>query len=449
MPLAGGAPREVLENVRSADWTPDGKQLAVTMAAANGKPNRLEFPIGKVLFEATGDGWPGDPRVSSQGDLVAFADHSAYGNDGSVAVVDLRGRKRTLTRIFEEVGGVAWSPSGREIWFTGAADTGLVSIYAVTLSGAMRVVAQMPADLRLQDIAPDARLLLTRLDAHAGVYFLGPGESRSRELTWLDWATHPVLSADGKRMLLAESGEATGGKGALYLRGTDGSPAIRLADSLTAQSLSPDGQWATARTYNQGPDRLVLVPLKAGKPVAIDIGSLELAAETWNGTPSIAWFPDSRRILYPATEPGHRIRTFVQDIHEGPPRPVTPEGISGTVLTVDGAALLAWDEEAKAFLYPLSRGAPKPLPFLTRAYNAIRFSADGRSLYVTRRGERPAKVWRVDLASGHVELWRELPYIDPAGITGVRVEGITPDGKSLAYVVFRTLSELYLADGLK
>ena len=448
MPLAGGAPREVLENVHSADWAPDGKQLAVTMAAANSKPARLEFPIGKVLFEATGDGWPGDPRVSPQGDLVAFADHSTYGDDGAVAVVDLRRGKRTLTKTFGSMGGLAWSPSGREVWFT-AGGTTFASIYAVTLSGAMRMVAQMPGSSWLQDIAPDGRLLLTRVDARADVYFLGPGESSARELTWLDWATHPVLSADGKRMLLAESGAATAGQGALYLRATDGSPAVRLCDNLTAQSLSPDGQWATGRTYNQVPLRVVLVPLKAGKPVAIDIGSLELADETWNGTPTIAWFPDSRRILYPATEPGHRIRTFVQDIHQGPPRPVTPEGISGTVLTLDGTTLLARDEESKAFLYPLGGGAPKPLPFLTREYNAIRFSADGRSLYVTRRRERPAKVWRVDLASGRVELWRELPYVDPAGIMGVRVEGITPDGKSLAYVVFRTLSELYLVEGLQ
>jgi sugar lactone lactonase YvrE len=119
------------------------------------------------------------------------------------------------------------------------------------------------------------------------------------------------------------------------------------------------------------------------------------------------------------------------------------------VLTVDGTTLLAWDEESKAFLYPLGGGAPKPLPFLTRDYNALSFSADGRSLYVTRRSEGPFKVWRVDLANGRVELWRELPYVDPAGSVTVRVEGITPDGKSLAYVVFRTLSELYLAEGLK
>ena len=214
MPLAGGAPREVLENVRAADWTLDGRQLAVTAATASGKPGRLEFPIGKVLFQATGTGWPGDPRISPRGDMVAFVDHFQYGNDGSIAVVDLQGRKRTLTRTFGEVGGLAWAPSGGEIWFTGAAETSQVSIYAVALSGVMRMVAQMPADLRLQDIAPDGRVLLTTLDARAGVYFLGPGESRARELTWLDWATQPILSADGKKMLLTESGEATEGKGA-------------------------------------------------------------------------------------------------------------------------------------------------------------------------------------------------------------------------------------------
>jgi Tol biopolymer transport system component len=181
----------------------------------------------------------------------------------------------------------------------------------------------------------------------------------------------------------------------------------------------------------------------------MDIGSLELVNQAWNGTPTTAWFPDSRRILFPAMEPGRRTRTFVQDIHGGPPRPVTPEGISGSVLTVDGTTLLAWDEESKAFLYPMGGGTPKPLPFLTRDYNAINFSADGRALYVTRQSESPSKVWRVDLASGRVELWRELLYIEPAGLTTVRVEGITPDGKSLAYVVFRTLSDLYLADGLK
>jgi eukaryotic-like serine/threonine-protein kinase len=448
MPLAGGAPREVLENVKSADWTPDGKQLVVTMAAADGKPSRLEFPVGKVLFEATRNGWPGDPRISPQGDLIAFADHSTYGSDGSVAVVDLRGRKRSLTRTFNDVAGLAWSPSGKEIWFT-ASDNNMAPIYAVTLSGDMRMVAQMPGDLRLLDIAHDGRLLLTRNDARLGAYFLDTAESRSRELTLLNWAAGGIVSPDGKRILLSESGQGTGGKTVLYLRPTDGSPAVRLGDNLTGESLSPDGQWAIALTYNQGSPHRVLVPLKAGAPVVIDNGPLEFVGGGWNGTPHVGWFPDSRRILFRAKEPGRLARTFAQDIHGGRPLPVTSEGISGTVLTVDGTTLLAWDEESNAFLYPLSGGTPKPLPFLTREYNAITFSSDGRSLYVTRRNEMPPKVWRVDLANGRIVLWRELPFIDPAGTTSVIIERITPDGKWMAYSVFRSLTELYLAEGLK
>ena len=122
MPLAGGAPREILENVRFADWAPDGKQFAVGIVGSNGKPNRLEFPLGRILFEAAGTGWPGNVRVSPKGDLVAFFDHDHGGNDGSVAVVDLQGRKRTLTRKFPGTGGLAWSPDGREIWFSAGGD---------------------------------------------------------------------------------------------------------------------------------------------------------------------------------------------------------------------------------------------------------------------------------------------------------------------------------------
>src|SRR5262249_57874368 len=34
MPLGGGAPREVLEGVREADWSPDGENLAIIREVA-------------------------------------------------------------------------------------------------------------------------------------------------------------------------------------------------------------------------------------------------------------------------------------------------------------------------------------------------------------------------------------------------------------------------------
>jgi hypothetical protein len=46
-------------------------------------------------------------------------------------------------------------------------------------------------------------------------------------------------------------------------------------------------------------------------------------------------------------------------------------------------------------------------------------------------------------------MWREIPVTDPAGLIQTSAIQITPDGKSLAYLVARSLSELYLVEGLK
>ena len=107
-PLAGGAPRPVLEDVEWADWCPDGNSLAVVRNVSGRE--RLEYPIGKVLYETSG-GWISYPRVSPKGDFVAFIDHANQGDDGgSVAVVDLSGKKKNLTRDWYGTQGLAWSP---------------------------------------------------------------------------------------------------------------------------------------------------------------------------------------------------------------------------------------------------------------------------------------------------------------------------------------------------
>jgi hypothetical protein len=45
--LAGGAPREILDHVDGADWTPDGSDLAVVHSKGELFANNLEFPAGK------------------------------------------------------------------------------------------------------------------------------------------------------------------------------------------------------------------------------------------------------------------------------------------------------------------------------------------------------------------------------------------------------------------
>jgi hypothetical protein len=353
--------------------------------------------------------------------------------------------------MFNSVQGLAWAPGGEEIWFTATPEgSSIRALYAVTLSGALRLVAQMPASLLLQDIAADGRVLLTSVNSRSAVYFVGPDETNPRDMTWLDFATNGTLSPDGKSICIAESGSAARGMG-IYLRGTDGSPAARLSGpgvgpTVVPLAFSPDGKWVAA-SATASDAHLVLLPVKAGKPVAIDSGRLKFRTVDLVSGHGLFWFPDSERILYPAMEPERPIRTWVQDVQSGPPRPVTPEGYRGVALAADGATVLALDSESKAWLFRLNGGAPKLLPFLTPVYIPMTFSADGRSVYARKEGE--PKIWRVDLATGRIELGRELPYIDPAGYTRIAQLVITPDGKSLAYTLARSLSELYLVEGLK
>src|SRR5438128_9982008 len=93
------------------------------------------------------------------------------------------------------------------------------------------------------------------------------GNSKERDLSWLDWSAPKDLSLDGKRLLFTESGEAGGENYSTYLRGTDGSPAVRLGDGVRF-ALSPDQGWVLSRL----PRPLVpfdLLPTGAGESRAL------------------------------------------------------------------------------------------------------------------------------------------------------------------------------------
>src|SRR4029453_6753570 len=169
--------------VEHADWAPDGQTLAVVHFVAG--RNRLEFPIGKVLYETAG--WISHPRISPTGDLVAFLEHQAQWDDrGWVSVVDLSGNKKTLSGEWSAEEGLAWSADGDEIWFTAARAGEPFSLRAVTRSGYERVIGRSPTDLMVHDIAPDGRVLLSVVQYSSDVIGLGPGETRERNLSWLD-----------------------------------------------------------------------------------------------------------------------------------------------------------------------------------------------------------------------------------------------------------------------
>jgi hypothetical protein len=290
--------------------------------------------------------------------------------------------------------------------------------------------------LLIQDIARDGRVLLRADDWTETTMALEPGAAKESDLTWLDDSLVADLSADAQTILLNEGGIAEGANEAVYLRKTDGSPAVRLGEGV-AQAMSPDGKWAIT---NRGKD-LVLMPTGAGEPKALATPGLEVRVA--------GWFPDGKRIYYDATSPGKQIRLYEQDVAGGAPRPIAPEGFVGRAISPDGKFVAARNRDRTAFwLLPVEGGEPRRLPGAPVEPTILRFDATGTGLFLASE-DAPLKITRYDIASGRLEPWREITVADPAGFMSFRKVVLTPDGKSYAYTFWRALSRLYVVHGLK
>jgi Tol biopolymer transport system component len=340
--LAGGAPREILEDVLFADWAPDGKSLAVVHRV--GGRERLEFPIGKVLYETSG--WISHPRVAPGGDRIAFFDHPAWPDDrGSVAAVDLLGKKRTLSTGWESEEGLAWSADGNEVWFT-VTPAGLArDLLAVDLAGRQRMIARVPGGTLLQDVFRDGRALLTRDTERLSILSLAPGETKERDLAWLEWSLPTDLSADGKTLLFCEQGQGGGPNYTACLRKTDGSPVVRLGEGYPTE-ISSDGKWVLS-VLTTSPEQLRLMPTGPGEPKRLEAGSIE----NYLGA---SFFPDGKRILLCGKEPGGSAGLYVQELSGGKPRRigegVTPLG--SHPISPDGKTIVALDAGQKIVFVP-------------------------------------------------------------------------------------------------
>jgi serine/threonine protein kinase/Tol biopolymer transport system component len=438
MPLAGGAPREILDQVNWADWSPDGSNLAIVRA--QGGFTQLEYPIGKVLYKTPG--WIGDPRISPKGDRIAFLDHPIPQDDGgTVDVIDLNGTVKKLTDTFISAEGLAWSPDGSEIWFTATHEGLSRAVFAVDLSARSRLQARVPGTLSIFDVARDGRVLLKREANRQEVKAFINGDTRGRELSWFDYSLPAGISNDGKTLLFAEAGEAGGSTYSIYIRGTDGSPAIRLGDG-NPQVLSPDGAWVLALTHAT-PAQLFLLPTKAGARRSATNDSIDHVAGGFT--------PDGKQIVFAGNEPGKGVRLYVQDLAGGEPRAISPEGGGLPVIWVspDGKFVQGVDAEGRRVLYPLDGGEPRPIPGIHPDEHVNGFSADSKSVFVHNFAGLPSTITRVDLATGKRTDWKQIAPADAAGVDAIGGIGITPDEKSYVYSYTRDLSDLYVVEGLK
>jgi Tol biopolymer transport system component len=447
LPLEGGTPRDLLKGIESATWDRNGTRFAVARVV-NGH-YRLEYPAGRVLFEAPGVAGIGSPRVSPDGDQVAFVlwSNAAYDRSGDICVVDRSGHMRTLSKGWAGTNDLAWSPDGNEVWFSATKRESTLALHAVTLGGDERLVMRVPGELVLRDIAPDGRVLVT----------CGPGsgfemrgrlawDATERDLSWLDVTMTPRLSPDGSQMLFQAGGEGRSLTGSAYHWRMETPTPVRLADGAPWDA-SPD--WTTALIgVGLGEWELKLVPLGAGETRTLARGPIR--TYVWG-----AWNPDGRRIVIFGTDGEGQWRLFVQDVAGGLPRPFArfeTRWMDGP-FSPDGRYFGERpNESAAVVLFPLDGGEPRPIPFLTAGDYPMVFSEDGDSLYVASSrwgGSFPVHVVRLNLQTGRREPWLEFAPPDRAGV-GFRFGWrLTPNGRFYAYYYDRELSDLYLVEGLK
>ena len=131
-----GEPREKSsKGCVDADWSPDGKDLAVIHVV--GDRYRLEYPIGRVLYDPEPPTWMSELRISPRGDRVAFVEHPVAGDvQGRSLGRRPRRARRTLASGFTAVDGASWSPTGDEFWFIATRARGAPNqFHAVSLVG--------------------------------------------------------------------------------------------------------------------------------------------------------------------------------------------------------------------------------------------------------------------------------------------------------------------------
>jgi len=436
--LGGGAPRDLLTGVEAADWSPHG-ELGV-VRRVNDKA-RLEFPVGKVLYETTGS--IASPRFAPRGDLIAFLDHPVYPDDrGSVAVVDLKGHKRTISGFWESERGLAWSPNGDEVWFAATRSGVGRALYGVTLSGQERRLLSVAGGLSLHDVSRDGRVLLTQDNSRLGVRFIAPGLSEPRELSWLNWSLAAGISPDGRQLLFGEEGENAGLSYQVGLRRTDGSAPVILGEGI-AQSLSPDGHWALS-VVPPPDDQLLLLPTGPGNPKPLERGPIEHYQFIRAG-----WFPDGKHVFFAGKEAGHQQRCYIESVDGGKPRPLTPEGIAFCSVAPDGT-LLALTEDFRARVYPPGAGTnPQREIQLNQGEVPIGWTRDARFVYLVESALQPPSLVRLELGTGKRQLWKQMPTPPPNTLIKADDVVITPDGQSYAYTYEFCLSDLYLVRGVK
>ncbi len=440
--LTGTVPKETLDDVSSADWSPDGSQLAVVHYS--GGSCRLEFPVGHVVYEATGGAWISHARISPVGDRIAFLEHPLANDDaGHAVILQLGNGQKTLSKDFSAIVGLAWEGAGLLFTASEAGVGGGRAIFRFAINGSQSLVRRESVSLTIHDVTPDGGLLLTRDIQGDEVFGHFQDDNPDRIVSCLNVCVPADLSADGSQLLVSGQGEGLSPGYRAYVLPTAAGAAPKLLGNGQPTGFAPDMQ-SVIVLFPWGIDpaqitQLRSLPVGPGEPKALTHDSL---SHIW-----ATWFPDGKRFLFLGAEPHHGARSWTQEVDAPNATPLTPEGVVGLKISPDGKTVAAIGADKKLWLYPALGGTPKLLGNVNADEEVDRWSADGKYLFLTAYG-LPAEVDRIDVRTGARSLVHRVSPPDPAGVLAVGPVLVSADSRTYVYAYPRYLSTLYIVHGL-
>jgi hypothetical protein len=419
-----GRTRDLAANVTAADFSPTGPPALAIGRRLDSGEWAIEWPQGREVYRSR---LPVSyVRVAPNGDLGWLENDSVLRtrvmwrpNDGAPQVL--------VTQAISP-GGLAWSPDGAELWYTAPRTATLddSEIHAVSRTGAVRPLLRQAGSLRLLDAASDGRVLVAVSRTSAELQIADVRGVRSTG--WLGSSYLRDLSADGRWVLFSEDGP---GGFDLYLRRTDGSPAVRVAEGLdfNVARLSPDA----SRVALLDGDATVIQPVAAG--------ARRVIAERLR--PS-AWLPDGRTLVAWSAQ-AYDGQPVTLDVDAGQPTPRVLDGVicrSDPVVSIPGRRLACLNG-SRLVVHELG-GEARAVELAGAPGNLAGWSADERTIFAYEQGRVPQFVRRIDVQTGAVTDGARLTPPDATGVWRIQPVRVTPDGNTVAYTVSRRLDEAYL-----
>jgi Tol biopolymer transport system component len=433
------SPEPISPNVSSADWSPDGATLVYSVLDSKEgfsiKAYSLELHKDRRIYPERiqfTDSFT-NVRYSPNGQLLAFEHHLMDGQSYVVILNPSKGSIRTSIP-YSNIDGLAWSPDGKEVWFTAAEKGDARSIRAIDTSSHERLVFSAPVNLKLQDISKAGDALVICEFAFSSLFVnRSQGQANATEVPFFDWSTLGDISNDGNKIVFEERSEAFP-KPSLYVQDGGGLLPKPLGEASLPASISPDGKDILAVTNEPCPRVVIFFPNL----------SSQIITKPDVCVSSIAWLPDGRRFVFTGASREHRGRCFVQSRDGADARSFTAENTSCSVVSPDGgyALMSTGNEFYKAAIDKTE--APVKVSIPTQ-FVPIRWATTNLVVAIEKRN--PLEIDTVEIASGRIV--GKVPIKLPIGVEFISSLNVSTDSHIYAFSAFNRLSSLYLIKGLR